>query len=157
MIDTPEGAVAYNIDRMARPAWQTIRRDAERLLPEFTPWPEPLHSGGWSTYALKWQGKVRHGLYPWLYRGDVVNAGFSLLQPGTEIVPHYGYTSDVLRYHLGLDCPENCGIEVDGQRYTWRDGESFVFDDTLLHSAWNRGDRPRLILLVDVARHKKGA
>lgn len=144
------------LDRMLRSSWLQIREDGLALAGQFTTWPEPLHNGGWSTCALKWQGKQVRPIYPWLFQKRIRNAGFSLMVPGTEIVPHVGYTDEVLRYHLGLDCPEGCGIrcgiQVGDEVEFWKDGESLLFDDTQEHSAWNRGDRWRLILLVDIEK-----
>lgn len=34
----------------------------------------------------------------------------------------------------------------------WREGECLVFDDTAEHEAWNRSDRMRTVLLLDVLR-----
>jgi beta-hydroxylase len=62
-----------------------------------------------------------------------------------------------LRYHLGLETPndDRCFIEVDGQRYSWRDGESVVFDETFIHWAQNGSDKDRIILFCDVERPLK--
>ena len=43
-------------------------------------------------------------------------------------------------------------MEVDGQRYTWRDGEAMMFDETYVHSAHNACASGRLVLLCDVER-----
>lgn len=63
-----------------------------------------------------------------------------------------GYTSEVLRCHLGLITtivPTDCGLRVADTAHNWIPGKTFVVDDTLEHEAWNRGDRTRYILLVD--------
>jgi beta-hydroxylase len=63
-----------------------------------------------------------------------------------------------VRYHLGLRTP-NCGkcwIEVDGIRYSWRDCEAVLFDETYIHEAKNETDVDRLILFCDVERPLKG-
>ena len=83
---------------------------------------------------------------------NLVTAGISRLSPNTEIKPHYGYTKNVLRFHLGLIGGENCGIKVGDAQRGWHPGSAFVFDDTQLHSAWNRGASDRLILLLDFKR-----
>jgi beta-hydroxylase len=59
-----------------------------------------------------------------------------------------------LRYHLGLVTPgdDGCWIEVDGERYSWRDGEAVMFDETFIHRAANETDRDRIILFCDVER-----
>jgi beta-hydroxylase len=61
----------------------------------------------------------------------------------------------VLRYHLGVIVPERygqSGIEVDGEVYHWREGESRIFDDTFQHRAWNLTDQTCVVLFVDFLR-----
>lgn len=122
----------------------------------FTTWPEPLHEGGWSVLSFKWQGKMVSDVWPWLRNDLVLNAGYSRMAPGTVITPHVGYTDDVLRLHIGLDCPVgNCAIQVGEEVRTWCNGEVLLFDDTIEHSAWNLTDRDRVILLVDLVKEKR--
>ena len=122
----------------------------------FTTWPEPLHGGGWSVLPFKWQGKMISDVWPWLRSDMVLNAGYSRMAPGTVIEPHEGYTSDVLRLHIGLDCPwGECAIQVGDQVRSWSNGEVLLFDDTIEHSAWNLTDRDRVILLVDLVKEKR--
>jgi len=63
-----------------------------------------------------------------------------------------------LRYHLGLATPNSpdCYIEVDGQRYYWKDGEAVMFDETFIHHAANTTDQQRVILFCDVERPLHG-
>lgn len=133
-----------------------LRMCGEFFRDSFTGWPEPLHEGGWDVLPLKWQGEISlealASTFRWLRDPLVWNAGLSRLAPGTVIKPHAGYTDEVLRLHLGLDCPEGASITVAGEERAWRKDELLLFDDTLEHSARNLGDRPRLILLVDVKK-----
>ncbi|HTL34160.1 MAG TPA: aspartyl/asparaginyl beta-hydroxylase domain-containing protein [Kofleriaceae bacterium] len=82
-----------------------------------------------------------------LAAGDVM---LSVLAPGSKIVPHTGLTNLDLTCHLGLDIPPDCGIEVGDETRTWDRGKVLVFDDTYRHWAWNRSERPRLVLLFDI-------
>ncbi len=87
----------------------------------------------------------------------VVNAMYSLSMPGCEITPHIdneSHIGDVLRLHLGLNCPAgDCALIVDGERREWRDGEILLFDSArVVHSAFNRTASPRLILILDLDR-----
>jgi aspartate beta-hydroxylase len=75
---------------------------------------------------------------------------FSVLTPGTHILPHHGVSNVRLVMHLPLIVPENCAITVGGEVHAWKEGECMVFDDTFLHEAWNRGSNTRTILLMDV-------
>jgi len=75
---------------------------------------------------------------------------FSVLTPGTHILPHRGVTNTRLVTHLPLIVPDNCAIKVGGEERVWREGECFTFDDTFEHEAWNRGDSTRVVMLLDV-------
>ena len=67
----------------------------------------------------------------------VLQAFFSVLDPGKCIPAHDGPYVGYLRYHLGLRVPaENPPqIRVAGQPYTWKEGESVMFDDSWPHAA----------------------
>ena len=79
----------------------------------------------------------------------VVNAGFSLFEPGTHLYPHRGELEGVLRCHLPLAVPVgDVGLRVAGETRTWTRGRALVFDDTFEHDAWNRGATDRVLLLV---------
>ena len=58
---------------------------------------------------------------------------------------------------MGLITPNNdaCYIEVDGNRYSWRDGEMVMFDETYIHEAYNKTDQNRIILFCDIERPVK--
>jgi aspartyl/asparaginyl beta-hydroxylase (cupin superfamily) len=75
---------------------------------------------------------------------------FSVLTPGTHILPHRGVTNTRAVCHLPLVVPENCAIVVGGERHDWREGHAVVFDDTYEHEAWNRGSGTRVVLILDV-------
>ena len=75
---------------------------------------------------------------------------FSLLTPGTHILPHRGVTNTRVVCHLPLVVPEECALVVGGQRHDWREGRAVVFDDTYEHEAWNRGSHTRAVLILDV-------
>ena len=81
-------------------------------------------------------------------------AMFTELPPGSRLVRHRDPYAGSLRYHLGLVTPndDRCFIEVDGERYSWRDGQSVVFDETFMHFAENATDHNRIILFCDVER-----
>lgn len=82
---------------------------------------------------------------------------FACLNPGKKINKHHDPFAYTLRYSLGLSTPnaDECGIEVNGTDYKWKDGESIIFDETYLHHAYNLTDKPRLILMTDIDRPLK--
>ena len=77
-------------------------------------------------------------------------AMFSILRPRTRIPPHTGIANTRLVLHLPLVVPEGCGFRVGGETRAWREGDAWVFDDTIEHEAWNDSDKPRAILICDV-------
>jgi aspartate beta-hydroxylase len=76
-------------------------------------------------------------------------AMFSVLQPRTRIPPHTGIANVRLVTHLALVVPEGCGFRVGSETRQWKEGEAWVFDDTIEHEAWNDSDLPRTILICD--------
>jgi aspartyl/asparaginyl beta-hydroxylase (cupin superfamily) len=135
--------------------------------PESAPvdqWSELNHSLRWSAFHLIKDGKVveaNAALCPQSL--DAVGlidqphvqdrspvAMFSILRPNTRIPPHTGVSNTRLVLHLPLVVPENCGFRVGGETRPWREGEAFVFDDTIEHEAWNDSDKPRAVLICDV-------
>ena len=108
----------------------------------------------------------------------ILTAAFSILVPHSHIVPHsgyVGYSDRVFRCHLGLQVPPrekneirgeykpryynemkpklvNCRLRVADQWMDWEEGNFFVFDDSLVHEAWNFTDQIRVILLLDFER-----
>jgi beta-hydroxylase len=79
---------------------------------------------------------------------------FAVLNPGRSLSHHHDPFALSVRYSLGVATPndEKCGLVVNGEHYTWRDGDSIIFDETCLHSACNDTDRPRIILMTDIDR-----
>jgi aspartate beta-hydroxylase len=75
---------------------------------------------------------------------------FSVLTPGSHILPHTGVTNTRVVCHLPLLVPDDCALVVGGEKHVWREGECVVFDDTYEHEAWNRSGRTRVVLLMDV-------
>lgn len=85
---------------------------------------------------------------------DVKIAMFSVLSPGAYIKPHEGPYKGCLRYHLGLSTPnsEDCYIVVNNIKYSWKDGEGVIIDDTYTHWVKNDTDKTRIILFCDIVR-----
>lgn len=86
-------------------------------------------------------------------KGQLFTAIFSILEPGKQIEPHYGPFKGILRYHLGIDIPDgDCFINVNNEKYKWKNGEGILFDETHLHYAQNNTNEKRVILFIDVIR-----
>jgi len=81
---------------------------------------------------------------------DAPEICFSVLRPGTHILPHHGVTNARLVMHLPLVVPQDCALNLIGAgEHRWQEGRLVMFDDTFQHEAWNRSQAPRTILLMD--------
>lgn len=155
--------------------WPELLREAIGALGHFVPSPE-IHIQDADDIRLfilpiKWRGEMadqleqlcgdqileavpvaaslaRHPLVP--------TALFSMSMPGCELIPHIdneSHIGDVLRLHIGLSCPADCALTVGDETRTWHDGEVLMFDSAhVVHSAYNRSNQPRLVLILDVDR-----
>jgi beta-hydroxylase len=117
---------------------------------------------GWKRFYLKWYDEALPSALALCPRTvALVNAipslngaMFAMLPSGAKLVTHRDPYAGSLRYHLGLVTPndDRCRIYIDGQPYSWRDGEAIVFDETYIHKAMNETEKDRIILFCDVAR-----
>ncbi len=143
--------------------WRIVREELDALSSgSFLAWPEHSIYGeaGWDTFGLYAFGQRQAEGCRRCPRTDAIvrkipglmMAGFSRLAPGAHITPHRGYegyAGYVLRVHLPLDVPSNCRLRVENETRHWEEGRCLVFDDSFEHEAWNGGDRPRTVLLID--------
>jgi beta-hydroxylase len=117
---------------------------------------------GWKRFYLTWYGHALPSALQLCPKTvtlleslpHVNGAMFALLPPGGKLNRHRDPFAGSLRYHLGLVCPDSdeCRIFVDGEPYSWRDGQDVLFDETFIHSAENKTDVTRIILFCDVER-----
>ncbi len=83
-------------------------------------------------------------------KGRAPNVFFSILKAGSHIPAHTGVTNVRSVVHLPLIVPEGCEFRVGGETRAWVHGDAFAFDDTIEHEAWNRSERDRAVLIIDV-------
>jgi aspartyl/asparaginyl beta-hydroxylase (cupin superfamily) len=82
---------------------------------------------------------------------EIKYALFSAINPGTKLVPHTGAIG-ITRTHLVLQSdPEKAAWRVAGEVRKAVEGKTVMFEDGLLHEAWNDDDRPRITLQVTMA------
>ena len=145
-----------------RSQWQVILDELSALSQSyFVEWPErDIYDGNWTVFALYFAGEPIQEHTVLCQQTNqlltkvpgLVNAGFSSLAPGVHILPHEGYTKELLRCHVGLTTPANCGIRVGDEVRQWTPGSCLVFDDTQKHEAWNDSESTRVVLLFDFQR-----
>lgn len=154
-----------------RDNWQVIREEAVKLLEQGRIAAATGHNdlgfnsffkNGWKRFYLKWYDSPLPSAVELCPKTvellaqvpSVHGAMFALLPPGGKLNPHRDPFAGSLRYHLGLITPNDdaCRIYIDGNMYSWRDGQDIVFDETYVHSAANDTDQTRVIIFCDVER-----
>ena len=140
-------------------SWHIIKTEYDSIRHRATEWHENIHNGRWSVIGLGFRGQdlsmqsdapVTTKLCKNI--PGIFTYGFSIMRPGCIIEPHCGYTSEVLRIHLGIYVNKRAAINVGGEIREWEAGRLLMFDDTQIHSAWNKGGEERVVLLLDVKR-----
>lgn len=157
---------------LLRDNWQVIRDEAMALFNEGHI-RAALHDNeagfgsffkkGWKRFYLSWydEGPLPSALKLCPHTVELLGqvpsvkgAMFALLPGDSHLNPHRDPFAGTLRYHLGLSTPNSdaCRIYVDGQVYSWRDGEDVMFDETYVHWVKNETPMTRVILFCDVER-----
>lgn len=142
--------------------WERIRDEFLTVKEQLTEWVErELYDNSWGLFMMYSfphgdaipQAIARCPLTSALIRDIAPTHGvvtFSSLKPQTNLSPHVGYQGEFLRVHLGLVVPEgDCALRVQNETRSWEQGKVMVFDDRFEHSAWNRTNEERSVLLFD--------
>lgn len=161
--------------KVLRDNWQVIREEAQHLFAQgaikaadkYNDWGfNSFFRTGWKRFYLTWYGAPLPSALANCPKTvellksipNVKGAMFANLPPGGRLVQHRDPYAGSLRYHLGLVTPTSpgqCRIIIDGNDYTWHDGEDLLFDETYLHYAENTTSDDRIILFCDVERPLK--
>jgi beta-hydroxylase len=150
--------------------WKIIRKEALNIynsgkatLIKTDMFFDTIADDGWKKMYIKWYGPITEEaaiLCPKTCElisqiPEIKLAMFSILEPGSKISRHAGPFKGCLRYHLGLNCSKGAYINVDGNKYEWKNGEDVLFDDTFIHEVINDSDDIRIILFCDIKRPMK--
>jgi beta-hydroxylase len=161
---------------LLRDNWLVIRKEALALFAQghikaadkYNDWGfNSFFRTGWKRFYLKWyEAPLPSALANCPKTVELVNsiptvkgAMFANLPSGGKLVQHRDPYAGSLRYHLGLVVPKTpgeCRIFIDGEPYSWREGEDLLFDETYLHYAENTTSDDRIILFCDVERPLRG-
>ena len=156
-------ASRFPFTRVLERHWREILADYRRVRHALVDWPErKLYERGWKVlgiYDFPHGAPIAANVEASRFTASLIEehvprhgaVGFSVLEPGTHIVPHEGYQGDFLRCHLALEVPDHgdLGLRVGDEVRRWHVGRGLVFDDRVPHEAWNRSDEERVVLLLD--------
>jgi beta-hydroxylase len=124
---------------------------------------DKIADNGWKKFYIKWYGPITNEaskLCPKTVEliskiPEIKLAMFSILEAGSKIPLHAGPFKGSFRYHLGLNCPKGAYINIDGNKYEWKNGKDILFDDTFMHEVQNNSNDIRIILFCDIERKMK--
>src|SRR6516164_5858758 len=164
-MDAPRRPVFLDIEKdypglaSVTEAYPAIRAEFDRLLSEWQSLPEyheidpgeakisATTTKKWSVFLLEILGhrpEANRACCPETCRvldtvPGLIQAFFSILDPGKSIPEHEGPYLGYLRYHLGLSVPAKNPpkLFVKSQEYIWKPGEAVLFDDSWPHSVQN--------------------
>ena len=119
------------------------------MLLDRTPCEKGLAPAGCATVAAV-ERVLRQGGWGGHRGGSIVlRAGYSAVEPGALIRPHYGETNAQLKLHFGLTIPTNatgqpCALLRVGEDSAddwrgWEEGGLLLFDDSFLHEVKAQG------------------
>jgi aspartyl/asparaginyl beta-hydroxylase (cupin superfamily) len=137
--DSASAITNYKHYLMTRADWKAFYVFRHGSLTEEAPTLTPV------TYSIVSEYGVKTGtLCP------LLECHFSTLQPGAVIPQHCDLWNFTINLHLAVDIPTGCGIRVAGEERVWQEGKCLLFDYSFLHEAWNRSERCRTCLLMDL-------
>lgn len=81
---------------------------------------------------------------------EVMNVMLARLPSGGSLPKHRGFKA-LVRVHFGLVVPDgDINFWVDGDEKKWEPGKCLAFNDGSEHTAWNKTDIDRIILIMDL-------
>jgi len=85
----------------------------------------------------------------------IKTAMFSILPPNSSMNQHRGPLKGVLRclFKLEFNGDDNTAcLQIKDSIFDWNKMDYIIFDDTLMHKAWNNSPNPRVVLFLDIER-----
>jgi len=76
----------------------------------------------------------------------LITLDFLILNPGQQLNYHSDGFSFFANWQCGIIVPDHCAIEVSGIKTVHKVNSIFAFDDSFIHSAWNRSSEKRVVL-----------
>jgi aspartyl/asparaginyl beta-hydroxylase len=151
----------------AKGAWQEVRRELLGLLEgrssNFGPYQTRKQKlaldGTWNAFYFfrgtdQFVDNQRRCPATWSLIADLPHnrneALFSVLEPGAELRTHSDYVNYAVTQSVGLIVPVDCGVRVADSRLEVKEGLSLFYETVFLHSAWNRSQERRIVLLLDL-------
>ncbi|PZS20253.1 MAG: hypothetical protein DLM57_01980 [Pseudonocardiales bacterium] len=172
ILDRDKFPLATTVERHAEEIWDEISPLVQMRgrLPEFAD-VSPRRGASaastctWRLFYLRFYGRpIIESLLVAPRTYEIVNnlrgvqsAIISIMEPRSDIPPHTGPTTAYVRGHLLLspqpfDAGRVATLTVAGFTVELRSGSMVVFDDSLVHSAHNPAEIPRVALLLDIIR-----
>ncbi len=80
----------------------------------------------------------------------VLAADFLSMEAGSRLPIHTDGTNLIIACHLGINGAEHCALSVMAKHEDIYPGKIVFFDQSFPHTAWNHGNRQRVVLLLSL-------
>lgn len=85
----------------------------------------------------------------------LISFSINKMEAHSEIKAHYGDTNSIYRCHFPIIVPAqlpDTGFQVGYEERSWEPGKLLIFNDAAYHKGWNKSDKERIILMIDIIR-----
>lgn len=82
------------------------------------------------------------------YGKRLASAAFYAMSPGVTLPPHTDSTNFFIVSHMGLQLDGGCGFQVENQINELHEKDVYFFDQSFVHSAWNKSEVTRVNLVL---------
>ena len=85
---------------------------------------------------------------------DIIILNISIFPPNTHLEKHIGVSNSNYRYHYGITIPKgDVKLKILEKEYNWEERKGFVWNDNVIHEAWNNTNNIRIIIYADFLRN----
>ena len=140
--------------------WQIFKDESQNIpLKDFTVFNSSSYDNNyWNVYIIKKDNQkidtknYAPNTFKLLSELSFTNVVFSILKPNTNINLHKDTLNSLYRSHLGLDVPDDYQFFCNESNVTTKNGEINFFDLTHYHEGFNKSEKNRLVLLIDILK-----
>lgn len=148
----------FSFNKFVDDYYEDIKEEAKLLINnQVKTTPYKMYGPAWSRLAIFRNGHFEEehlSQLPKTYQfakeceklGRLISFDLLLMEPGKKLYYHSDGFAFFDNWQLGVIVPEDCGLEVIGERIIHEENKSFLFNDSFNHYAWNNSNDRRVII-----------
>tara|TARA_B100001971_G_scaffold84647_1_gene78142 strand:+ start:251053 stop:252048 length:996 start_codon:yes stop_codon:yes gene_type:complete len=147
----------HAFDSIVKEYFVDLKKEAELLVnDQVKAIPYKMYGPNWSRLPIYRNGKFEDKYEPSMPNtfafvkkceelGRLISFDLLLMEPGKKLFHHSDGFAFFDNWQLGLIIPNDCGLNVMGEKIMHEEGKSFLFNDSFNHYAWNGSEERRVI------------